>query len=269
MEILIELLGGLAEAYVEFKLMEALMDIVFCILHFIWNCITYPFTREWKQHVKKRSKVTTRQSEVLGFNWTPRKSSITTPYKGEVVAALFHQQMISFVWNTAQMGKTPLSFSDVKTLIDGVSVGGHAISDVQYVTDLISGNRKLREMVTYGDFDLSKSTATILHRLTTQKNCIDWKTYEKGIKIIKKLPRYDAALIMFLFIMSHRFFSTGNYRVAQLMMNGWLMKHGFNPIDIPAEKAQEFNDKIERFYTTENADEMLVFLDSCYKSTDD
>jgi len=50
------------------------------------------------------------------------------------------------------------------------------------------------------------------------------------------------------------------------MMNGWLMKHGFDPISVPAARAQEFNDRMVNFYVGKDATAMLVFLNSCRRS---
>lgn len=48
------------------------------------------------------------------------------------------------------------------------------------------------------------------------------------------------------------------------MMNGWLMRHGYNPISIPAARALDFNSKMVRFYHSKDANEMMAFLAECY-----
>ena len=42
------------------------------------------------------------------------------------------------------------------------------------------------------------------------------------------------------------------------------MSHGIDAISVPAAKAQEFNEKMVRFYLTRDATEMMGFLVGCH-----
>jgi hypothetical protein len=48
------------------------------------------------------------------------------------------------------------------------------------------------------------------------------------------------------------------------MMNGILMSAGIDAISVPAMKAQDFNEKMVRFYIHKDATEMMSFLVSCH-----
>lgn len=48
------------------------------------------------------------------------------------------------------------------------------------------------------------------------------------------------------------------------MMNGVLMSHGMDAISIPAAGAQDFNEKMVRFYRSKDATEMMAFLVRCH-----
>lgn len=52
------------------------------------------------------------------------------------------------------------------------------------------------------------------------------------------------------------------------MMNGILMSAGIDAISVPAGKAQEFNEKMVRFYLTQDATEMMAFLVGCHPAFD-
>lgn len=41
-----------------------------------------------------------------------------------------------YIFDTAQLEHNPLTFPEVKTLIDGITVGGHKISDVEQVINI-------------------------------------------------------------------------------------------------------------------------------------
>jgi Fic family protein len=54
----------------------------------------------------------------------------------------------------------------------------------------------------------------------------------------------ERAIVMFLFGSLQQFFFDGNKRTARLMMNGILLSHGIDAINIPASKKLEFNQTI-------------------------
>lgn len=45
----------------------------------------------------------------------------------------FKTHMAGFVWDAAQLENNPYTFVEVKTLLDGVTVGGHKVSDTEQV----------------------------------------------------------------------------------------------------------------------------------------
>ncbi len=92
------------------------------------------------------------------------------------------------------------------------------------------------------------------------------QVFAEGVRYIKTLPPFEGALVMFLFGALQQFFFDGNKRTSRHMMNGWLMKHGFDHISIPAAKAQEFNDRMVKFYVSKNGTDMLDFLNSCRRT---
>ncbi|WP_216360876.1 hypothetical protein [Acidithiobacillus marinus] len=75
---------------------------------------------------------------------------------------------------------------------------------------------------------------------------------------------FERATAFFLFGALQQFFFDGNKRSSRFMMNGVLMSHGIDAISVPAAKAQEFNEKMLRFYLSKNATEMMDFLAGCH-----
>lgn len=64
----------------------------------------------------------------LGFQWEQRDF----PYlKRSVPEALkwFHRNRARFVWEAGQLERNPFSYTEVLTLLGGVTVGGHKLSD--------------------------------------------------------------------------------------------------------------------------------------------
>lgn len=74
-------------------------------------------------------------------------------------------------------------------------------------------------------------------------------------------------MAMFLFGSLNQFFDDGNKRTSRLMMNGVLLSHGIDAINVPAKRKLEFNQRMITFYDTKKADEMIQFLVSLLELT--
>jgi len=75
---------------------------------------------------------------------------------------------------------------------------------------------------------------------------------------------FEQGVAFFLFGSLQQFFFDGNKRTSRLMMNGVLMSAGIDAISVPAARAQEFNEKIVRFYLSKDGTEMVQFLVTCH-----
>lgn len=73
----------------------------------------------------------------------------------------------------------------------------------------------------------------------------------------------ERAMAYFLFGALQQFYFDGNKRTSRFMMNGILMSNGVDAISVPANKLQDFNEKMVRFYVDKDATEMMGFLIEC------
>jgi Fic family protein len=91
------------------------------------------------------------------------------------------------------------------------------------------------------------------------------RVFSQGIEELNNqvLHPFEKALAFFLFGALQQFFFDGNKRTSRFMMNGILMSAGIDAISIPAAKVQEFNEKMVRFYLSQDATEMMMFLVDC------
>lgn len=236
----------------------------------------------------------------LGFTWNTASLPAVQPVGIKMAVAIYKQQFTAFVWDASVLEGNPYTYVEVKTLLDGVTIGGRKVSDTEQVLNLADSNRKLLELVTSGRFDLNKQTFTLLHAIIARNEALEWgvlrgegeqtqytpsvhlgeagfhkplptlpgavelnRVFAEGIAHIKTLPPVEGALTMFLFGALQQFFFDGNKRTSRHMMNGWLMRHGFRAISIPAARAQEFNEKMVQFYISKEGTEMMQFLLAC------
>ncbi len=204
-----------------------------------------------------------------------------------------------FVWDASALEGSPLTFLEVKTLLDGATVAGRRIADQAQILNLAKSIRRLLTLVKARQFALTKATFTELHINEVPERCLfrgenqeshyspdvgrgayrrytSLPTVAGGIDlnrifvqgataVDKCVPnQFEKATAFFLFGAMHQFFSDGNECTSRLMMNGLLMSAGIDAISVPAAKAQEFGEKMMRFYLTKDATEMMAFLVDCH-----
>jgi Fic family protein len=211
--------------------------------------------------------------------------------------------LAEFVWDASVLEGNPLTFPEVKTLLDGVTVGGRKISDQEQVLNLAESSKHLLALVKAGKFALDKLTFTELHALVARNEALEWghfrgegaeknytpdvalgqqgrytplptvegapelnHVFDQGLAALdKQVPQpFEKAAAFFLFGALQQFFFDGNKRTSRFMMNGILMTSGIDAISVPASKAQDFNEKMVRFYMHKDASEMMSFLAACH-----
>lgn len=241
--------------------------------------------------------------EKLGFKWDRSAVPADVPTSVDRAVFRYKQMLAQFVFDASSLEGNPFTFPEVKTLLDGVTVGGHKLTDEQQVLNLAAAARDLFTLVKAGSFRLDKATFDRLHALVAREEPLEWGYFrgegeftditprvglgyegefvpshptEPGAENLKKLfadavqaletevadPR-ERGMAFFLFGALQQFYFDGNKRTSRFMMNGVLMSHGFDAISVPAKRAQEFNEKMVRFYLGKDATEMMRFLIDC------
>lgn len=240
--------------------------------------------------------------DALGFRWDRSSVPISVPsHSVERACFRFHKMLPEFVWDASVLEGNPFTFPEVQTLLDGVTVGGHRISDQEQVLNLAESSRRLLAMVKTGRFALSKPVFTELNGIVARNEAPEWgvfrgewqetnytpdvglgergrytplptlpgapelnRVFNEGIAALQACAPFERATAFFLFGALQQFFFDGNKRTSRFMMNGILMSHGIDAISVPAARAQEFNEKMVRFYLSKGGTEMMAFLVGCH-----
>ncbi len=214
----------------------------------------------------------------------------------------YRRSLPEFVWDAAVLEGNPFTYPEVQTLMEGVTVGGHKLSDEQQVVNLAEASRALADLVTNGGFALDKPTSDGLQGLIARGEALEIGHFrgegpltltpgvnlgaygrymppetEPGGANLRELHArgiaallttlddpFEQALAYFLFAALQQFYFDGNKRTGRAMMNGHLMTHGFDAISIPAARRLEFNTNMVDFYRTRDATGMFAFLASCH-----
>ncbi len=248
------------------------------------------------------------QFELFGFTWDREMVPGDVPvHSTERAVFRFLRMLPEFVWDAAVLEGNPFTFPEVQTLLDGVTVGGHKLSDESQILNLAAASRLLIAKVRNGLFRLDKVTFCELHGIVARDEALEWghfrgegpesnytpevalgeagrhtplptlagapqlnQVFKRGVDALvnSDFSEPEKALAFFLFGALHQFFFDGNKRTSRLMMNGVLMTSGIDAISIPAAAAQRFNEKMVRFYQSKDATEMMAFLISCHPETE-
>lgn len=240
----------------------------------------------------------------LGFHWNRSAVPDVVPtHSIERVAFRFHRMLPEFVWDASVLEGNPFTFPEVKTLLDGVTIGGRKISDQEQVLNLAESSKHLLALVKAGKFSLDKTTFTELHGLVARNEALEWghfrgegaetsytpdvglgehgrytplatiagapelnRVFASGLQALQSDVQhpFEKAAAFFLFGALHQFFFDGNKRTSRFMMNGILMSAGIDAISVPAAKVQQFNENMVRFYLEKDATEMMTFLVDCH-----
>lgn len=240
----------------------------------------------------------------LGFSWDrgsiprqlPRASVERTTFR-------FTRMLPEYVWDAGVLEGNPFTFPEVKTLLDGVTVGGRKLSDQEQILNLAESSKYLLDLVRRQEFQLDKTTFCALHALVARNEALEWghfrgegaetqytpdvalgergrytppptepgaerlnAIFSQGLAALQKdvSNPFERATAFCLFGSLQQFFFDGNKRASRFMMNGALMMEGIDAISIPAMRASEFNSKMVDFYTTRDATQMMGFVLECH-----
>ncbi len=212
----------------------------------------------------------------------------------------FRAHLPELIWNTAALEGNTFTLPEVKTLLEGVTVGGKKLEDEQQIIALSEAYNRLDEMVGTGQFSLSKDVSDQLHRLVARHEAIEAGSFrgegraqgggtvqlasggvvlgtehgEGGVLLrehFANLVDYlgtlsDAryrALIYFASATRRQFYFDGNKRTARLMMAGELMSSGYDLVSVPYSRKLEFNNALDILFDRDDATELLRFLSTC------
>lgn len=198
------------------------------------------------------------------------------------------RQLAEFVYDAVNLEGLNFSLPEIQTLLDGVTVGGHKLSDQQIAVNQGNAWRRLFELVSQKSFSVSIDTVCELHKIAAKEEALTWGEFRTGsvyisgtdytpphhselksrfVDMLSEMEKlkdvYDKAIHLFLIMARTQFFYDVNKRMGRFIMNGFLLSEGFPAINLPAKRQLEFNTKMLVFYESGDQKEMNLFLRSC------
>ncbi len=225
-----------------------------------------------------------------GLGFTLGRSRIHTTTRPDKARAIFRARkaLEEIVYDTVALEGNPFTFPEVKTLMDGITVGGRRIEDAEQVLNQARSWRNLIARVEHGNFRFDRATFEELHAHVAREEALEWGGLRTGALRIAgttheppdartRPARMEAAIetigamkgvhrkaiAAFLWTARNPPFWDGNKRTGRLMMNGIPLEHGHDVLTVAAAKRLEFNEKMIRFYDTADGAQMLQFMAGC------
>jgi Fic family protein len=209
------------------------------------------------------------------------------PNKAKAIM-LAKRQLVEFVYDAVNLEGINFTLPEIMTLLDGITVGGHKISDQQIALNQADTWRTLFNLIEQNKFQITIEKVCVLHLIAAKEEALEWGKFRSSTVIISGtdymppqadlLPQlfdkmlddaskiedvYDRAIHFFLTMARCQFFYDVNKRMGRFIMNGFLLNLGYPAINLPAKRQLEFNQLMLSFYETADQKPMNSFLRSC------
>ncbi|GFK93966.1 hypothetical protein NNJEOMEG_01804 [Fundidesulfovibrio magnetotacticus] len=205
--------------------------------------------------------------------------------------ALFiaRKNMAGLVYYFQALEGMPFTLPEVQTYLQGITVGGHKVSDQDKLKQQALAWQHLIRIVEEDAFEFTKHVACELNAIVAKDEAAvpgrfrqgavwimgtdyappDHATLDarfEGLRARVGATRhtFTAGVLVALDMARNQYFFDGNKRTGLLMMNGLFLSKGLMPFSVPAKSLLEYNEKMLRFYETGEEDEMLRFFETQY-----
>ncbi len=192
------------------------------------------------------------------------------------------------MYDTVALVGNPFTFPEMKTLLDGITVGGRRVEDAEQVLNQALSWRERIARVEDGTFRVDRASFEELHAHVAREEALEWGVLctgsvriagtphqppdadtlpvrvEAAIKTITAVQDvHHKAIAAFLWTARNQPFRDGNKRTGRLIMNGILLEHGQDILTVAAANRLAFNEKLIRFHDTADGAQMLEFMAGC------
>lgn len=236
------------------------------------------------------------------ITWRPGAVDFDLIKPSDVQRSLFRleKSLPELVWNAAALEGNTFTLPQVQTLLDGVTVGGKKIEEAEQILALSEAMELMISAVRDGSFLISKEMSDRIHGVVAQHEAIESGSvrgeghvsgggavhlagggsvdgdphgdggerlltdYSNLLAAIGTLTDARArALVYFASATRSQFYFDGNKRTARIMMTGALIRSGFEPLNIPYARQEEFNVALDELFRTDDGTKLLEFLTTC------
>lgn len=204
----------------------------------------------------------------------------------EAVVFRFKRMMPDYVFETVKLEGNPFTFPEVQTLLDGITVGGRKLSDLQQVLNQRDSCLRLVELLAAEQFQSGNMSQWIeLNSIVAKDEALkvgcfrddmvringtDYlppehedlpNVFEKGTEVIENIGNpVERAYAYSAWAAYNQFFFDGNKRTGRLVMNGILLSNGYDALTIAAANQLEYNTSCLELYETGDATRLFRMM---------
>lgn len=220
------------------------------------------------------------------FNRSKSYKDIEPKLETKKLIILIKKLLPDVVFNMASLEGNPFTYPEVQTLLDGITIGGHKVSDEQqiyrirngwdYLFDILKQKSITIDINMFNNFNdiVAKDEALISGTFRTGQVRIAGtefmppKAEELADIFASELPKLikrcksktELAFEIFLWGALNQFYYDGNKRTSRLVSNLVLMSNGQGIFNIKAKDKLQFNTLMVEFYNTREANNVFEFL---------
>ncbi|WP_252230646.1 Fic family protein [Clostridium sp. ZBS15] len=190
------------------------------------------------------------------------------------------------VFNMASLEGNPFTYPEVQTLLEGITIGGHKLSDEQQVLRIRDGWNFIFESVNKDKINIRKELFDSLNGIVAKDEALISGSFRTGqVRIggtdfippkaeelenifYKELPiliersqsSIDLAFDIFLWGALNQFYYDGNKRTSRLVSNLILIFNGQGVFNVKVKNRLEFNTLMVDFYNNHDGDKIFEFF---------
>lgn len=189
--------------------------------------------------------------------------------------------LVQNIYNSAKLEGCNVTFPETQTILDGVSVGGLKISDVEVILNLRDAWKYLLATI---EETLTLESMNKINKYVARNESYNWGVPRYGkVKILNSgyrppVPRKgdiisslnyivnagksetEKAIELFLYSCHSQNYWSGNEKTGILLANKYLIMNGKGVLTIPENVLIEFNKLLADYYETGGWDEIKDFL---------
>lgn len=222
--------------------------------------------------------------DALGFTgdvgaYSPHRVGIERAVK------LYDKSYAMQVWAAAYLEGNPFTYPEIQTVLEGVSVAGHKLSDLVQIMDLRDAVLCVKDRVNAGIFRMDKATSDALNAAIAVHEALEAghfrgegaeqtnvavnlgehgsytppSTQDGGGNLRMRFREvtdaladvedpYVQAVLYGAAATREQFYFDGNKRTARFMVNGLLMAAGYSPVVLTIDDIGAYNDAVTQLF---------------------
>lgn len=197
---------------------------------------------------------------------------------------LAKKTIIENIYHAAKMERVNVTFPEIQTILNGVSVGGLSMDDVQVILNLRDA---WKFVLAHVDEPFSLEFACKVNENVSRNESLDWGVLRygevgiNGVDYVPEIPEkekveskikelmaiesdVDRALSYYVWAMRSQLFWDGNKRTSNICANKLLIESGSGIITVKEEHLEEFHLLLSNYYETNQSKQLKQFLyDKC------